>query len=330
MDIHPIQSTRADKHLCLGKDVFEAFYKKDLAKRLLLGKSSSVDSEKSMLAKLKTECGAAFTSKLEGMFKDVDTSRDLMASFRTSARAERLGPVDLTVNVLTAGFWPTYSVAPVNLPPELERCQQVFKEYYMSKYSGRQLTWCAQLGHCVVKAMFPKGAKELSVSLYQALVLLAFNDVESGGRLSYSDLRSRTGVEDKELRRTLQSLACGKVRVLHKHPRGRDVGDADAFEANLAFENALFRIRVNQVQARETPEENKDTGERVFADRQYQVDAAVVRIMKARKRLAHTLLVAELFEQLKFPVKATDLKKRIESLIEREYLERDENDAAVY
>jgi hypothetical protein len=41
-----------------GKDVFEAFYKKDLAKRLLVGKSASVDSEKSMLSKLKAECGA--------------------------------------------------------------------------------------------------------------------------------------------------------------------------------------------------------------------------------------------------------------------------------
>ena len=40
-----------------GKDVFEAFYKRDLAKRLLVGKSASVDSEKSMLSKLKAECG---------------------------------------------------------------------------------------------------------------------------------------------------------------------------------------------------------------------------------------------------------------------------------
>lgn len=39
--------------LHLGKDVFEAFYKKDLAKRLLVGKSASVDAEKSMLSKLK-------------------------------------------------------------------------------------------------------------------------------------------------------------------------------------------------------------------------------------------------------------------------------------
>lgn len=41
------------KFVVAGKDVFEAFYKKDLAKRLLVGKSASVDAEKSMLSKLK-------------------------------------------------------------------------------------------------------------------------------------------------------------------------------------------------------------------------------------------------------------------------------------
>jgi Cullin family len=83
-----------------GKDMFEAFYKKDLAKRLLMGRSSSFDAEKSVLAKLKTgtydkrgdaaadlldmsiECGPGFTSKLEGMFKDIDVSRDIMTSFK--------------------------------------------------------------------------------------------------------------------------------------------------------------------------------------------------------------------------------------------------------
>lgn len=47
-----------------GKDVFEAFYKKDLAKRLLVGKSASFDLEKLMLSKLKTECGSSFTNKV--------------------------------------------------------------------------------------------------------------------------------------------------------------------------------------------------------------------------------------------------------------------------
>ena len=53
--------------------------------------------------------------------------------------------------------------------------------------------------------------------------------------------------------------------------------------------------------------------------------AAIVRIMKARKVLSHSLLISELFQQLKFPIKPPDLKKRIESLIDREYLERESN-----
>jgi cullin 3 len=49
------------------KDVFERYYKQHLAKRLLLNKSLSDDSEKNMISKLKTECGCQFTSKLEGI-----------------------------------------------------------------------------------------------------------------------------------------------------------------------------------------------------------------------------------------------------------------------
>jgi len=37
-----------------GKAVFEAFYKKDLARRLLMGRSASADAERSMLSRLKT------------------------------------------------------------------------------------------------------------------------------------------------------------------------------------------------------------------------------------------------------------------------------------
>ncbi|XP_033033056.1 cullin-4A isoform X2 [Trachypithecus francoisi] len=102
-----------------GKDVFEAFYKKDLAKRLLVGKSASVDAEKSMLSKLKHECGAAFTSKLEGMFKDMELSKDIMVHFKQHMQNQSdSGPIDLTVNILTMGYWPTYTPMEVHLTPE--------------------------------------------------------------------------------------------------------------------------------------------------------------------------------------------------------------------
>lgn len=69
-----------------GKDVFEAFYKKDLAKRLLLGRSVSSDAEKAMITKLKAECGSQFTNKLEGMFNDMELSHDIVSAFQRSVR----------------------------------------------------------------------------------------------------------------------------------------------------------------------------------------------------------------------------------------------------
>ncbi|WOL19607.1 cullin-4-like isoform X1 [Canna indica] len=311
-----------------GKDVFEAFYKKDLAKRLLLGKSASTDAEKSMISKLKTECGSQFTNKLEGMFKDIELSREINDSFKQSSQTRTKLPsgIEMSVHVLTTGYWPTYPPMDVRLPHELNVYQVIFKEFYLSKYHGRRLLWQNSLGHCVLKADFPKGKKELAVSLFQTIVLLLFNNSQ---KLSFQDIKDSASIDDKELRRTLQSLACGKVRVLHKIPKGRDIEDEDSFVFNEEF-SALYRIKVNAIQMKETVEENTSTTERVFQDRQYQVDAAIVRIMKTRKVLSHTLLITELFKQLKFPIKPADLKKRIESLIDREYLERDKNNPQIY
>ncbi|RYG55156.1 hypothetical protein EON66_05940, partial [archaeon] len=84
-------------------------------------RSSSIDLEKSMISKLKMECGAQFTSKLEGMFKDVDVSRDLMDKFGAFVRlpSSTKPPFDLHVHVLTSSYWPAYAKATVNVPRQV-------------------------------------------------------------------------------------------------------------------------------------------------------------------------------------------------------------------
>ncbi|CAL8094487.1 unnamed protein product [Prunus armeniaca] len=84
------------------KDVYEKYYKQHLAKRLLSGKTVSDDAERSLIVKLKTECGYQFTSKLEGMFTDMKTSQDTMQGFYASHPELGDGPT-LTVQVLTTG-----------------------------------------------------------------------------------------------------------------------------------------------------------------------------------------------------------------------------------
>lgn len=61
------------------------------------------------------------------------------------------------------------------------------------------------------------------------------------------------------------------------------------------------------------------------------IDASIVRIMKARKIHNHQDLIEDLIGQINlFRAQPLDIKKRIESLIEREYLERDPNNKGKY
>lgn len=167
---------------------------KDLAKRLLVGKSASVDAEKSMLSKLKQECGGGFTSKLEGMFKDMELSKDINIAFKQHMNNldKEYTAIDLTVNILTMGYWPTYQLMEVTMPGQLLELQSIFNKFYLAKHSGRKLQWQPTLGHCVLKAQFDAGPKDLQVSLFQALVLLLFNDSDT---LTFEEIKAASLIE---------------------------------------------------------------------------------------------------------------------------------------
>ncbi|KAI9649424.1 hypothetical protein NHQ30_002000 [Ciborinia camelliae] len=300
-----------------GKDVFETFYKKDLARRLLMARSASQDAEANMLAKLRNECGSTFTHRLETMFKDQELSRDEMISYKQSLSNTSKTTLDLQVSVLSSSSWPSYPDIEVNLPAEVARHIEKYDRHYKHKHHGRRLTWKHSLAHSVVKATFDKGVKELLVSGFQAVVLVLFNDLEHGGHLSYTDISKATGLVDGELERTLQSLACAKIRILTKHPKGRDVNHTDTFTINLNFSDSKYRIKINQIQMKETKEENQETHEKIAKDRSFETQAAIVRIMKSRKKMTHQNLVAEVIDAMKRrgAVEPAEIKKNIESKV---------------
>ena len=70
----------------------------------------------------------------------------------------------------------------------------------------------------------------------------------------------------------------------------------------------------------------------VEKDRCILIEASIVRIMKARKTMWHHDLVAEVVRQLtgRFAPEPAFIKKRIETLLEREYLARDKDEARKY
>lgn len=138
--------------------------------------------------------------------------------------------------------------------------------------------------------------------------------------------RSETG----ELIRTLQSLSMGRkgTRVLVKKPAGKDVNPSDIFNFNKGFTSDRMKFKINQIQQDMSAEESRKTNEQVVVDRVSVLEATIVRIMKARKKLTLQLLIDAVVSDVskRFPPDVKEIKKRVESLIEREFLMRDEDD----
>jgi len=349
------------------KDVFERYYKQHLSKRLLLNKSLSDDSEKNMISKLKTECGCQFTSKLEGMFKDMSVSNSMMEEFKgyVNMNSINMFGVDLFCRVLTTGFWPTQlTVQKCNIPINARNAFETFKKFYLAKHNGRKLTLHPSLGSADLNAIFYGKAKEseatessigeaqmeqssaissssstqgtrkhiLLVSTYQMSILVLFNNKS---KWTFEELKQETDIPEKDIIRALQSLAMGKPsqRVLTKDPKGKDILATDIFTVNDGFSSKLVRVKINTVSSKgESDPERQETRFKVDDDRKHEIEAAIVRIMKARKKMQHNHLVTEVTNQLKsrFLPSPVIIKKRIEGLIEREYLARASEDMKVY
>ncbi|GMP87776.1 hypothetical protein CsSME_00040013 [Camellia sinensis var. sinensis] len=309
------------------KDLYAEFYRKKLSRRLLFDKSANDDHERLILTKLKQQCGGQFTSKMEGMVTDLTLAKENQNHFKEYLdNSPNTNPgIDLTVTVLTTGFWPTYKSSDLSLPAEMVKCVEVFKEFYQTKTKHRKLTWIYSLGTCNIIGKFEPKTIELIVGTYQAAALLLFN---ASDRLSYSEIKTQLNLADDDLVRLLQSLSCAKYKIVNKEPNTKTVTPNDYFEFNLKFTDRMRRIRIPLPPV----DERKKVVEDVDKDRRYAIDASIVRIMKSRKVLGHQQLVMECVEQLSrmFKPDFKAIKKRIEDLITRDYLERDKENPNLF
>lgn len=306
------------------KDVFQKFYSKMLAKRLVNFASASDDAEASMISKLKETCGFEYTNKLQRMFTDMGLSKELNDQFKESNNNQgKTSGMDFYALVLANGFWPlTAPTSDFSIPTELLPTYTGFERFYQNKHSGRKLTWLWQLAKTDVSTSYLSQKHIFTTSVYQAAILLQYNSADS---VTYKDLQSSTGLNEASLKGALGALV--KAKVLLKSDAGEEDG-ADAsstsYEINEKARFKKLRMNLNMPIKSEQKAETSDVMKTVDEDRKLLLQATIVRIMKARKTLKHTQLIQECVSQVssRFQPSVPTIKKAIEALIEKEYLER--------
>ncbi|GAA5919879.1 hypothetical protein JCM1841_002089 [Sporobolomyces salmonicolor] len=307
------------------KDVFQKFYSKMLANRLIRESSASDDAESSMIGKLKDACGFEYTSKLQRMFQDISINKDTNAQFKEKMAqthdASEL-TVDFSILVLGTSAWPLSAPnTKLNMPAELVKTKDRFEGYYMNKHSGRKLTWLWQ--HCrnELRTLYTPQKYFFVTSTFQACVLLQFNSAGSDS-LSYDEIATGTGMTAETLKPVLNLLV--KQRVLELKEGN--------YELNLGFKSKKIRVPLNMPIKAEQKQESAAVMKHVDEDRKILIQATIVRIMKSRKTLKHQQLIAETIDQLKsrFQPRVPDVKKAIDQLLDKEYLERAEGTRDVY
>merc|ERR1719361_2679599 len=326
------------------KDIFEEFYKQQLSNRLLLQTSSSDSNEKEMIRKLKAECGNAYTSKLDSMFNDIERSDEINAEWQTyydnMGRHQVKGnTVEISARVLTRGHWPIKQKKQVKLPAEVVQLQDLYKMKYEDdkRNQGKVLAFQTSEGTADVQVDFYQSKENKKVvrktivcHTHQMCILLLFNDRI---QWTWKEIYTKIGIDSVELKPRILGLYHPKVGVLKKRPMNQNIVDTDRFRLSTVIKNEKVRIVVPNFRVPEPESKTDDpVPSNVAKLREVRVNAAVVRIMKARQTLTHQHLIIEVVKQLKprFNPNPQFIKQRIESLIEQEYLERDPKDRRVY
>jgi cullin 2 len=305
------------------KDVFQKYYSRMLSRRLVYSNSMSMEVEENMVQKLKHVCGYQYTARLQRMLMDITLSSNLVMEFNDFLKLQSYsdGVIGFSSLILQSGAW-QLTRSPCStlvLPEEVTSLMTKFEAFYNSRHHGRCLSWLHHFSTGELKILYLKKPYIVTMTTFQMIVMMSFDDEDKP--LPLSSLQLKCQLESRELKMTLQSLTDARLLIEHK---SEDKTSDDEYSLNLHYSNKRTKFKISSSLQRETQQDIEQTQQMVLEDRKIFIQAAIVRVMKHRKTLKHNQLIEQtiLLIRHRFNPNILLIKKCIESLIDKQYIER--------
>ncbi|CAD8125779.1 unnamed protein product [Paramecium sonneborni] len=316
--------------LLYQRDVFFRHYQKFLSNRLLNQQIQNLQLEKQLLQKFKGETGTNVLTQLSSMINDIEQSN----RFATDQAISKNLKFELNVYLLSQGCWPINTIQDnIMKPPQIETVLKNYEDMYLQKHNGRILTWCFNMGQGELVYRIQNEKYYLNVNTMQMIAFLQFNQADS---FSIKNLLELTKIDKIDLENSLIPFVCLKILSREKQDVEEFQDENEILKLNQIFNNRAKKMKLlpNQKmqpkrasRVKEQNQEELQQMEQINKQREFVVDSQLVRLMKSKKTIKHHELLESCQSMISiFKPDVLFIKKRIENLIEREYIRRDEKD----
>lgn len=347
------------------RDFFYKAYQKSLSRRLISG-SYNDNLETTLIHKLKMNVADTLITSIEAMYNDINISTENMSIFKErisedplnfdvnvlvlnsshwpvkkQKELEILGQFHDAINKYTSFF--------------LEKNEK--KELVWITDGSTVI-----LNHYLIDDKGREKKVECHVSMLQASILLLFNDEMEH---SFLDIHQILEIPKAKLKSVIVPLINNPTlpllkivnrntkdgksdivnngdndnneskessskdpRLRKKRPAEVTIEDSDVFALAGKKQSKLNRIKYRPSSSQSISDESKMLKDKVLEERKIFMDLALVRVMKTRKKLHFHDLIKEASQNLMkfFTPDVKLIKRRIEELIEKEYMRRDDDD----
>ena len=287
-------------------DFFSVYYQIFLMKRIL-SKNFNEKIELMILGKFEKIYGKSFTSKATSTIKDFINSKEFNEKFQKELeKNEMCLEVNSEINLFSkSNFSVTASEIPFDyLPEELKDSFLLFEDFYSNVHSSRLINLSQNLSICEINAKYKSGEYKIIMNTIQASLINMFN---KESKLKKNEIEKIFGSENlmKFIDRKLILELDDDILIVNEDFSS----DSDVIDFTKETEESDFKIK----------NEN-------------QLKAAIVRIMKVRRKLNYQELFLEVENQVKntFVPNKESFEYSLNDLIEKQYIERNLDDSNIF